>query len=264
MTNTISTTTTTTDTDIDTLMAFLGAPLESADAVLDQFASLPGAIRRGEGTTQFVFVPGHRQNKVLLAAHADTVWDEHYNSSRSSPHNSSPQQKLINQGGIIRNENGGLGADDRAGCALVWLLRDMGHSILITHGEEQGRQGSSWLMDEHEDIADDINLRHQFAIQLDRRNGKDFKCYEVGTDAFRSYIRKTTGYSEPDRNSFTDIVTLCRTICGVNLSVGYRNEHTADEYLVIDEWQHTLNLCRQWLSADVLPQFLLEEEAVET
>ena len=32
----------------------------------------------------------------------------------------------------------GIGADDRAGCAILWLLKDSGHSLLVTNGEEIG------------------------------------------------------------------------------------------------------------------------------
>lgn len=32
-------------------------------------------IRVGEKLQQFVFVEGHRRNKIVLVAHADTCWD---------------------------------------------------------------------------------------------------------------------------------------------------------------------------------------------
>ncbi len=153
------------------------------------------------------------------------------------------------------NEEFGLGADDRAGCAMLWLLKDLGHSLLVTNGEEKGQSGSSWLMDHNKDIADEINRDHQFVIQLDRRNGKDFKCYDVGTDEFRSYVAEKTGYTEPDRRATTDIVTLCREIAGVNLSVGYHNEHGNQEYLNIAEWENTLNVVKEWLSEPNLERF---------
>ena len=107
----------------------------------------------------------------------------------------------------------------------------MGHSLLITDGEEHGAIGSDWLMKgpENMDIANLINQDHQFIIQFDRRNGKDFKCYSVGTDEFRAYIAEKTGYLEPDRSAGTDIVKLCRDITAVDLSVGYRNEHSEEE-----------------------------------
>jgi hypothetical protein len=44
-------------------------------------------------------------------------------------------------------------------------------------------------------------------------------------------------------------------MCGVNLSVGYYNEHTENERLVLAEWLHTLEMAQNWLTAPVLPAF---------
>lgn len=238
--------------DIDTLMDFLKCPLENSEEVFNKFACIPGAIHRGQGLEQFLFIEGTRKNRVLLVAHADTYWDQNYGGNGNKP------QNIVNQNGIIQNENGGLGADDRAGCAMIYLLKDLGHSILITNGEEHGRKGSNWLMRCNHDIADKINHEHQFIVQLDRRNASDFKCYSVGTDEFRNYVHRITGYEEADRSSYTDIVTICRDVCGVNLSIGYCNEHSPSEHLVIDEWENTLNICRKWLSEKELPRFCLK------
>ncbi|MBA4373225.1 MAG: hypothetical protein C0402_10240 [Thermodesulfovibrio sp.] len=238
-------------TDINILMEFLNLPLGRTDEVFNKFAEIPGAIHRGSGLEQFIYIKGKRENRVLLVAHADTYWDKSYWDTDAPP------QTLVGDG-IIRNEHGGLGADDRAGCAMIWLLKDMGHSILITNGEERGRHGSSWLMDDNLDIANDINDSHQFMIQFDRRGATDFKCYTVGTDDFREYISRVTGYSEPDRMSYTDIVSLCRKITGVNLSIGYYDEHDENEHLIVAEWQNTLDVCRRWLSDEDLPRFNLK------
>lgn len=239
--------------DIDVLMDFLRFPLGSADAILARFARLPGAIRVGEGLSQFVFVEGTRTNRVLLVAHADTCWDMLYRLDKEPV----PQNVELKDG-IIRNPGNGLGADDRAGCAILWLLRDLGHSLLITNGEEYGEIGSAFLMNERTDIADKINHEHQFALAFDRKNAGDFKCYAVGTEEFKRYIEKETGYLEAGRASSTDISTICRNICGANLSVGYQNEHTDNEYLVVADWRNTLQLCRRWLSKDPLPEFPLD------
>ncbi len=51
--------------DIEILMEFLKIPLESANEIFDKFAALPGAIRRGEGLEQFLFIKGTRPNKVV-------------------------------------------------------------------------------------------------------------------------------------------------------------------------------------------------------
>ena len=240
--------------DKEALLEFLKMPLESSDAVFGKFATIRGAMIRGNGLEKFLFVKGERNDRILLVAHADTIWDENYKTAQTG------SKIIIEDDGIIRNNNGGLGADDRAGCAIAWLLRETGHSILITNGEEEQCKGSHWLMDHQRDVADDINENHQFIVQLDRRNGTDYKCYSVGTDSFRQYVEQVTGYSEPDRRYATDIVALCREICGVNLSVGYHREHSDEEYLVLKEWQDSLDLCRRWLSAPGLPRFYLHEK----
>ncbi|MGA8830447.1 MAG: hypothetical protein WB554_02465, partial [Desulfomonilaceae bacterium] len=166
---------------IEILRSFLEIPLGSADGVFDRFLEIPGAIYRGEGLERFLYVRGDRSSKVLLVAHADTFWDHDYGFNPGQTH-----EIKIEDGNITAvDEEFGLGADDRAGCAMLWRLKDLGHSLLVTNGEEQGQTGSSWLMDDNKDIADEINRDHQFVIQFDRRNGTDFKCYDVGTDKFR-------------------------------------------------------------------------------
>jgi len=235
----------------EVLRSFLETPLGSADGVFDRFLEIPGAIYRGEGLNRFLYIRGARSNKVLLVAHADTYWDHEYE------YKPGPTHKIkIEDGNITAvNEEFGLGADDRAGCAMLWLLKDLGHSLLVTNGEEKGQLGSSWLMDHNKDIADEINHDHQFVIQFDRRNGRDFKCYDVGTDEFRAYVAEKSGYKEPDFGSWTDIRILCRDIAGVNLSIGYHSEHGNQEYLNIAEWEHTLNLCGRWVAERGLPRF---------
>ena len=113
--------------------------------------------------------------------------------------------------------------------------------------------GSNWIMTHNEDIKNDINQAHSFVVQFDRRNASDFKCYDVATDAFKLYVASMTNYKDAGNSSFTDVAVLCEDICGVNLSVGYYNEHTNKEYVNAHEWLATLNLARQWLSQKDLP-----------
>jgi hypothetical protein len=233
------------------LEKFLKMPISRTKEVFDEFLKIDGGIYGGDGLSSFLYIRGRRKNKVLLVAHADTVWDENYGRA-----NSPIGLKLVFENGIYRNTFGGFGADDRAGCAILWLLKDLGHSLLITSGEEQGQIGSNFIMNENPDIANEINNEHQFIIQFDRRGSKDYKCYDVGTDEFRKYIESVTGYKEPNRESNTDIRILCRDICGVNLSIGYYNEHSDEAYLVYEEWLNTLNLAKDWLSKEDLPRFL--------
>lgn len=248
----------------DVLFEFLNYPLSSGDLILEKFKSINSAInRRGnEPKQEFVYIKGNREDRVLLVAHVDTVWDfTNIGIEELYP-------EIIEQDGVISsaNENFGIGADDRAGCALLWLLKDLGHSLLLVDGEEKreinGKTlsciGSNWIMNDpkNTDIREDIQ-NHQFMIQFDRQQGNQFKCYTVATEEFRNYVIEKTGYYEPDRERSTDIKILARDICGVNLSVGYYNEHTPQEKIVIKEWLNTLKIVQNWLEEPFLPKYEL-------
>ncbi len=117
---------------IEVLRSFLEIPLGSADGVFDRFLQIPGAIYRSEGLNRFLYVRGARLNKVLLVAHADTFWDHEYSPDPGPTH-----KIKIEDGNITAvNEEFALGADDRAGCVMLWLLKDLGHSLLVTNRKE--------------------------------------------------------------------------------------------------------------------------------
>lgn len=220
------------------------------DGILDRFSRMAAqSFDRGEGDRRFVYIPGDRNHRVLLVAHADSVWDDQEGF---------PAPVEVRDG-VLRSADParGIGADDRAGCAILWQLRHLGHSLLVTSGEEKGCLASRWLMEENVDLAEEINGAHQFVVEFDRRNRSDFKCYEVGTDPFRDYCHKMTGFTDAGRSSSTDIVTLCRNIPGVNLSAGFYAEHSVEECLHVGDWARSLEIARRWLSAPVLPQFRL-------
>lgn len=236
------------------LKQFLDMSVSNSNEVFDKFKTIPNHIyREGGKLKRFLYIEGTREDKVLLVAHADTVFDKNY-TKRDAYHN------VIEDNGFYKSvdEQGKptlLGADDRAGCAILWLLKDSGHSILITDGEERGCISANWLIDENPDIATRIN-NHQFMIQFDRRNGTDYKCYDVGTDSFRKFLNENTTFREADRFSFTDICTLAKDICAVNFSVGYYDEHTSQERINISEWLYTLEMTKTLLEKE-LPKFKL-------
>lgn len=207
-----------------------------------------GGIARGEGDTRFLYIPGTRPDRVLLLAHADTVWD-------AKPGYPAPVRYAD---GVYTAQNSelGIGGDDRAGCAILWELRGLGHSLLLTSGEEKGCISSHWIADHNPDVLAELN-RHQFMVQFDRRNPSDYKCYEVGTAAFRVYVEAQTGFTEPDRLRGTDIKYLATQICGVNLSVGYYDEHTPAERLDFADWERCLRIAHDWLVQPNLPKFAL-------
>ena len=228
------------------LEEFLSMPINSSRPVLEKFAALEGAVSViEEGKENFVYVPGKRSDRAVLAAHADTVWDEAYVESGFK---SRPREKNgVYSNGALRVRCG-IGADDRAGCAMLWLLRESGHSLLVTDGEEKGMLGSGYIRNHCPELFAEIN-DHSYIIQADRRNASDYKCYNLPvTDEFRKFIEENTGYSDAGKNAATDIVALCDKICGVNFSVGYYNEHHKEETLVFDEWYNTLCVIEKMIS----------------
>ena len=229
--------------DLNVLKEFLELP-HNPIAVLDKFSQLPGAVSgMGEWWGDYVYIPSARPSPVLLVAHADVVGDEDEPVS------------LCDNGNIISNPGHILGADDRAGCAIIWALRHLGHGILITSGEEIGCLGAMDIMENHPDVCEELQSRYQFMVEFDRKGYGEYKCYNVGTEPFRHYIEETIGFQEPDRRSRSDITILARDICGVNLSCGYMKQHTCQEYIVKDDWLDTLRIAEKWLSAPDLPRF---------
>ena len=227
--------------------------LMTEDQVFDKFMSLPNAKSIGSGDQRSLYIPGTRDDRVLLVSHADTVWDDmHLNIGY---HNgrlfSKDTPKAGKKGGTYRV---GIGADDRAGCAMLWHLRDLGHSILITAGEESGCIGSTFLMG-LEDIGDILNNDHQFAIQFDRRGHSDLVFYDVGTNEFVEYCEAMMPNYREALGSYTDIVEVCTTMCGVNISTGYYDEHTGSETLIYPQWVRTFLGAQRWLKQPNIPEF---------
>lgn len=210
--------------------------------VLTTFGRLP----RAERYEDFVYVPGTRADRALLVAHADTVSND-------------PVRHVEWRGNLAMlprgTKKGCLGADDRAGIAMLWLLRRSGHSLLITDHEEIGCIGAQVAAD----VLKDELGRHQFAVQIDRRFDGEMVFYDCSTEAFEEYMVRQTGF-RIESGSFSDISVVCPSvgICGVNLAAGYWNEHSPDEMLSYDAWLRTFNVVRRLLThRGTLPKFAL-------
>ena len=230
---------------------FLHLPVSTSEPVFARFRHLRGAIEsHGEGKQGYLYVPGTRPDRCLLVAHADTYFDQAY---REDSGDAALEACVVRDGGVYRSGTNacGIGADDRAGCAMLWLLRNSGHSLLVLDGEEHGQIGAHFLEASNPRLFDEIN-RHTFMLQLDRRGASDYKTYGIPVTAdFLSFIERETGYVRTEGTGKTDIGTLCRDVCGVNLSVGYYNEHHPEETLVVAEWERTLNIVRTMLDKDL-------------
>ena len=229
--------------DREVLEMFLSYDLSSPHEIFDKFMTLDDAqYYEYQDEPSCVYVPGRRTDRVLLAAHADTVFG--FRGRHKIIHDEDEDIYISGE------PDEGIGADDRAGCAILWLLRNSGHSLIITNGEEAGSIGSRDIRDFHKKIFDELN-DHNYIIEFDRRDKSDYKVYDIPvTDEFKNFIEINTGYKEPEKFSSTDITVLCDKICGVNLSIGYYYEHTELEHLKFHEWQDTLNLARKMLEPE--------------
>ena len=225
--------------DQKVLLHFLKMPLSSTKEIFNKFALLPNACTYNDRNNNgFVFVSKNNAT-ITLVAHADTVF--HKNSSAN----------ILEKHGVLYSGDPevGLGADDRAGCAICWLMRNEPVNILITSGEEKGALGSAFLKEEHPEVLKLIQ-KSKYVLQFDKKNGNEYKTYHIPvTKRFKEFIEKNYQFVHVCGGSGTDIVNLCSDkVCGANLSIGYYNPHTTKEYLVLSEWQNVLDKTRALLN----------------
>ena len=231
------------ETSQQLLEEFLSYPLNTADDIFARFESIPGAIT-GKGETaleRYVCIPGTRKNKIVLVAHTDTVWDDAYGKPA--------QTTVLFEDGIFKGTNPecGIGADDRAGCAMLWALRDCGHTILLVNGEEKGKHGAKFLRQSNPKLFRFLN-RHQFMIELDWRGTELCLFNQVDyTKRFHKYITNVLKFQDDQKRGGCDLQILCHRICGVNIGVGYHKWHSNEEFLNLSEWENTFSRLTSFL-----------------
>lgn len=162
---------------------------------------------------------------ILLVAHVDTV---HLGPPNTIYHD---ERK-----GCLWSPDG-LGADDRAGVfgILEILRRGFRPHVLFTDEEECGGHGANETINTWD--APDVNL----IIQLDRMNSKDAVWYDCENNKAEKWVNKY-GFKTA-HGSFSDISILAPEwhIAAVNLSIGYYNQHTDSEHLVLGEAMATID-----------------------
>jgi putative aminopeptidase FrvX len=182
--------------------------------------------------------------KMLLAAHLDVKYE--FSSS----------DQLIERNNIVSREKGILGADDRAGVAIILnLLKEVGNyrevpplKFIFTVGEEDRQYGAESI---DPDFFEDVS----FGISLDRRNCHDI-VYKSGnqyyaTDEFAKQIEGVSSRIFNKENRFvpceggiSDLRVWSEKDARpcVNLSVGYFDEHSDKERLDLICWDRTHQL----------------------
>lgn len=182
---------------------------------------------------------------ILLSAHMDTVFAV------------LPNRRLIVEDDIIHSDRGALGADDRAGIAIILeVIRQLREGdfngklkVAFSREEEIGCIGSQSMST---DWLHDIDL----AIVVDRRANRDivignviaFCSDEVGE--FMEYVADTLNQSDwacVEGGMSDAAIFATRGINTVNLSAGYYDEHTAKESVSLLNMEDTVGLIMQAL-----------------
>lgn len=181
---------------------------------------------------------------IALVAHMDTVYktpvvDLYYDQRK----------------GVLWSPQG-IGADDRAGIFAIMKIIQSGlrPAVILTTDEEKGGLGATVLASKECPIP---GLKYM--IQLDRHGTNDCVFYECFNEDFYDYV-ESFGFCEA-YGSFSDISFLMPqwNVCGVNLSVGYEDEHGVDETLHIAPLFDTIRKVQEMLMEEEIPNFEYDE-----
>lgn len=171
----------------------------------------------------FVYAEGNIP--VLLVAHLDTV--HHHQVTMDDIFVSLNGDKILSPFGI--------GGDDRCGIYMILkIAQELKCHILFCEDEERGCIGAGKFC--KSDIMPNIN----FIIEFDRKNANDCVFYEDDNEKFKTFI-ESFGF-KTDYGSFSDISEVAPYLktSAVNLSCGYYNAHTTDEYVVLSEMEDVI------------------------
>ena len=178
---------------------------------------------------------------IALVAHMDTVFSIH------------PRDIYYDERKGVCWSPDGLGADDRAGIFAILTILKHGYrpSIIFTTDEEIGAVGASQLVEDIKSPESEL----KYIIQLDRRGTNDCVFYDCDNRDFVEYIEKF-GFVETF-GSFSDISVICPAwgIAGVNLSIGYEDEHTTSETLRVGAMLNTIRKVENMLKVKDIPFF---------
>lgn len=171
----------------------------------------------------FVYAEGNFP--VLLVAHLDTV------------HRELPKLMIYDKEKNIISSPQGIGGDDRAGVYIVLeVIKRYNCSVLFCEDEEIGCVGSGKFAETK--LAKELDFN--YIIEFDRANANDAVFYQCANPDFEDFITKE--FYEKAYGSFTDICEIAPVIgcAAVNLSCGYYNPHTTNEYVNLTEMEESI------------------------
>lgn len=203
------------------------------------------ALTYGEIVTDYNnYVVAIGTSPIALVAHVDTVsWG-------------TKGMTLAWNKNVLRNEEGVLGADDRAGVfgilEVISKAKRMNlplPTIIFTNHEESGGRGVKQFIKDQIITGEGINL----FVELDRKGCNEYVYYTSSLPKQVKEYVESFGYCQKE-GSYSDIMDLAFAykIPAVNLSVGYYAQHSQHETLHWDEMWLTINRVVEML-ADPIP-----------
>lgn len=139
-----------------------------------------------------------------------------------------------------------LGADDRAGIfAILEIAKELDASempnILLLNDEEIGCVGArDFILEQNKKDKLPFEIKNNFMIEFDRR-GDDVVFYDTDSKEFQD-LMKTAFNRDSAIGSSSDIRQFqgAWKINSANVAVGYSNEHTKNEHIVLETLFETI------------------------
>lgn len=178
----------------------------------------------------FLYAKG--KDKICLTAHMDTV---HKNKIKTFVEERGENIKISSPQGI--------GGDDRCGIYMILEILERTNfrpTILFCEDEEIGLVGSRKFTNTK--FIKDLSKMF-YLIELDRKGNNDLVFYGDTNEEFHKYLEDLTGYSTA-WGSCSDISNLspaCK-VASVNISCGYYNQHTKDEFVILEEMEYSIGI----------------------
>lgn len=186
-----------------------------------------------------VIVPKNSRYKYMpfVSAHTDTVRNIH---PKAFSYTDEKEKYICNK------EKDLCGADDRLGCWIIQqLIKDDSQDFIfgLFDQEEVGGVGSSAFIES--DTFIEIEPLISCYLGLDRKGYNEMASYGYESTEFLEVLGTIKGWEE-DMGSFTDVASLAEasSLSCVNFSIGYYNEHGANEKFSPEECVNTLNMMR--------------------
>jgi hypothetical protein len=181
-------------------------------------------------SSSFVYAKG--TDPFMLVAHLDTVHRELCTEIKYKFYRR--DHKVV----TTLSSPQGIGGDDRCGVILILSVltsTKLRPSILFTCGEETGGHGAR----EFTRVVKSLDLN--YIVEFDRRGNTDVVRYQDDSLELTQALEKY-GFNI-SYGSFSDISVIAPHygISAVNLSSGYYNAHTTQEYVCIEDMQSILD-----------------------